>query len=147
MLSGFLTESGDLDRAAAVADAVIAADPDFVDAYNARGVAAMRRGDHDRAQAAFNKMLELDPSSATAYANLAADDLAAHKLPAAIDALRQAVALDPRNFDALYNLGMALGAAGRSAEARPYLERFAADAPAQRYAADIANVRALLARP
>ena len=144
MLASLLTESGDLDRAAAIADAVIAAHPDFVDAYNARGVAAMRRGRHDEAQAAFRKMLELDPSSATAYANLAADDLAVHDLAAAIDALTHAVALDPRNFDALYTLGMALDAAGRRDEAKPYLERFLAEAPSPRYAADITNVRALL---
>jgi arylsulfatase A-like enzyme/Flp pilus assembly protein TadD len=144
LLADYLTEAGAFDKAAAVADAVIASHPDFVDAYNARGLSAMRGGRHDEAQTAFRKMLELDPSSATAYANLAADDLRAHDLPAAIDALQHAVALDPRNFDALYNLGMALDASGRRDAARPYLERFVAEAPPQRYAADIANVRALL---
>jgi arylsulfatase A-like enzyme/Tfp pilus assembly protein PilF len=144
MLAGYLADAGKLDRAAAVADAVVAAHPDFTDAYNAVGVVAMRHGQHDRAQAAFRKILELDPTSASAYANLAADHLVAHDLGSAIDELRQAVALDPRNFDALYNLGMALDAAGRGGEARPVLERFAQNAPQPRYAADVAHVRALL---
>jgi len=147
LLAGCLTDAGDLDRASAIADAVIAGHPDFVDAYNARGVAAMRRGRHDEAQAAFRKMLALDPSSATAYANIAADDLSAHRLADAIEPLTQAVALDPRNFDALYNRGMALDALGRRDEARRDFERFVAEAPPQRYAADIARVRALLAAP
>lgn len=140
-----LGDAGQLERGSQVAEAVVAAHPDFVDAYNALGVIAMRAGRHDRAQAAFHKILELDPTSATAYANLAADDLQTRNLPAAIDALRQATTLDPRNFDALYNLGMALDAAGRREEARPYLERFVREAPPQRYAADIVNVRDLLA--
>ncbi|HZP48171.1 MAG TPA: sulfatase-like hydrolase/transferase [Vicinamibacterales bacterium] len=146
ILAGLFVDAGDFDRATAIADAVIAAHPDFVDAYNARGLAAMRRGRHDAAQQSFRKMLELDPGSSTAYANMAADDLAARKLPDAADALTHAVALDPRNFDALYNLGMALDALGRRDEARPYLERFAAQAPPQRYGADIAHVRKLLGK-
>ena len=146
LLASLLTDAGDLSRAAAVAEAVIAAHPDFVDAYNARGVTAMRAGQHERADASFRKMLELDPSSATAYANLAANALAQRQLAPAIDALRHAVALDPRNFDALYNLAMALDAAGRREEARPYFQRFVAEAPSQRYGADIANVKILLTK-
>ena len=145
ILASLFTDAGDYDRASTLADAIVAAHPDFVDAYNARGIAAMRRGRHDVAQQSFRKMLELDPTSATAYANLGADDLSAHDLPPAIDALTQAVALDPRNFDTLYNLGMALDAVGRRDEARPYLQRFVAQAP-PRYAADVVRVRELLAR-
>jgi Flp pilus assembly protein TadD len=58
----------------------------------------------------------------------------------------QAVALAPGDFDALFNLAMELDQAGRRDEARPYLERFAAEAPASQYAADIARARKALAR-
>jgi choline-sulfatase len=146
VLAGYLMESGNPERASAIVEAVIATHPDFAEAYNSLGVIAMRRGQHDRAKAAFRKVLELDPTSATAYANLGSDDLLAHDLSAAIDDLGHAVGLDPRNYDALYNLAMALDASGRRDEARPYLERFTNEAPAARYAQDIAHVRAMLGK-
>jgi len=146
VLADYLMEAGDPAKAEALLEAVVAAHPDFTDAYNSLGVLAMRRGQHDRAQAAFHRVLELDPTSPRAYANLGTDDLAAHDLNGAVDALKQAVALDPRNFDALYNLGMALDAVGRKDEARLYLERFVAQAPPQRYAADIESVKRMLGR-
>jgi Flp pilus assembly protein TadD len=59
---------------------------------------------------------------------------------------KRAVELAPGDFDALYNLGMELENAGRRDEARPYLERFAAQAPPAQYASDIARVRGLLKR-
>ena len=146
MLAGLLAEAGQFEKAAGVAEAVIAAHPDFADAYNTLGVIEMRRGRHDQARAAFRQLLERDPTSAKAFANLAADYLQTRDFPNAIDALKQATTLDPRDFDALYNLGMALDSAGRGNEARLYLERFAAQAPAGRYERDIATVRALLAQ-
>ena len=62
----------------------------------------------------------------------------------AIDDLRRALDLDPHLYDALYNLAMALDAAGRRDEARPIIERFIREAPPQRYAADITRVKMLL---
>jgi tetratricopeptide (TPR) repeat protein len=90
-------------------------------------------------------VLELDPTSAKAYENLGEDKLAAGELPAAIDDLRHAVDLDPRLFDALYNLTMALDAVGRRDEAQPLMERFVNEAPPLRYRADIEKIHALLA--
>ncbi len=58
--------------------------------------------------------------------------------------MEKAVRLDPRLFDALYNLGLALDDAGRGDEARPYLERFVNEAPPARYAPDIVQLRRLL---
>ncbi|HVD91735.1 MAG TPA: hypothetical protein VNC21_05615, partial [Vicinamibacterales bacterium] len=58
----------------------------------------------------------------------------------------RAVELAPGDFDALYNLGIELNAAGRREEARPFLERFAREAPPAQYAPDIARVRKLLLR-
>jgi cytochrome c-type biogenesis protein CcmH/NrfG len=54
------------------------------------------------------------------------------------------VQLDPRNFDALFNLATELVNAGRMAEARPYLEQFVRTAPPAFYARDIERLRALL---
>jgi Flp pilus assembly protein TadD len=59
---------------------------------------------------------------------------------------KQAVALAPNDFDALFNLGMELDAAGRRDEARPFLERFVREAPPAQYGPDLATVRKLLTR-
>ena len=75
-LAGYLQEAGNAARAVQVLEAVIAAHPDYAEAYNSLGVIPMRLGQHDRARAALRKVLELDPTSAKAYENLAADELA-----------------------------------------------------------------------
>jgi len=49
-----------------------------------------------------------------------------------------------RNFDALYNVTMALIKAGRPDEARPFATQFVTTAPAAFYAADIARLKAWL---
>ena len=106
----------------------------------------MRLGRHDRARAAFAEVLALDPTSATAYANLGADALSSGELPAAIGNLTRALELEPRQYTVLYNLALALDEVGRHDEARRAMERFVAEAPPQRYAADIAQFRALLGK-
>ncbi len=64
----------------------------------------------------------------------------------AIEAWGQALALDPRSFDALFNLGTAAAELGRQELARSSLERFVAEAAGPRYDSDRARARALLAR-
>ncbi len=64
---------------------------------------------------------------------------------AAIDRWRATVRLDPRDFDALFNLGLMLRKQGRLPEARVVLERFAREAPPPLYAADIRRARGWLA--
>ena len=65
---------------------------------------------------------------------------------AAIDEWKQAVQLDPANFDALYNAGTTLARDGQTAAARPYLEQFLKTAPPAFYAKDLKEVEALLKR-
>jgi len=144
VLAGYLLEAGSADKALALIDAVIAAHPDYAEAYNSQGVIEMRLGHHDRARAAFSRVIELDPTSATAYANRGANEIRAGEMTSAIADLRRAVTLDPRQYDALYNLGSALSDEGKRDEARPFLEQFVRDAPPARYGADIAHLRAVL---
>jgi choline-sulfatase len=146
VLAGYLLEAGAAEKAIALLEAVVAAHPDYAEAYNSLGVASMRTGRHDRARAAFRKVLELDPTSAKAYENLGADELAAGELAAAVADLQRTLELDPQLWDAMYNVAMALDALGRRDAARPYIERFIREAPAQRYAQDIAKLRGLLSR-
>ena len=55
----------------------------------------------------------------------------------AVDAWQRAVALDPKQYDALFNMGMVAGRAGRNEEARRALTQFVETAPPKRYARDI----------
>jgi tetratricopeptide (TPR) repeat protein len=66
---------------------------------------------------------------------------------AAIDAWTLAVQLDPRNFDALYNLGTTLARDGQAAAARPYLEQFLRTAPPAFHGKDLREVERRLRRP
>ena len=144
VLAGYLAESGRLQQAISLLEAVIATHPDEVEAYNSLGVVYMRTGSHDRARAAFKRVLELDPTSATAYANLGADDVAVGHLETAVGDLQRALDLDPRSYDALYNLALALWNLDRRDEARPNIDRFVREAPPARYAADIARLQDLV---
>ena len=146
VLAGYLREAGDVVKGVEVLDAVVAAHPDYAEAYNSLGVMLTQLGQHERARAALRKVLELDPTSAKAYENLAVDELSARQVDAAIADLRHALDLDPHLYDALFNLAEALLAQGRPDDARPFIERFVREAPADRYAADIARFKALLAR-
>ena len=96
VLAGYLQEAGALDRSIAVLEAILAAHPDYADAYNSLGVAYSRLGRHGEARAAFEHVLQLDPTSATAYENLGVDQLGAGNLAAAAADLARAIAIDPR---------------------------------------------------
>ena len=85
-----------LPKAAALLEALLAAHPDYADAYNSLGVVYSRQGRHQQAEAAFRRVLELDPTSATAYENLGVDAIAAGDVAAAIADLTRALDLDPR---------------------------------------------------
>ena len=63
----------------------------------------------------------------------------------ALAAWQRAVTIDPRQFDALFNLGLAALEAKQLQVARQALRQFVATAPPQRFAADIARAKQLLA--
>jgi arylsulfatase A-like enzyme/Flp pilus assembly protein TadD len=117
VLAGYLQESGALDKAAALLEAVSASRPDYAEAYNSLGVVRARQGRHADARAAFRKVLELDPTSAKAYENLAVDEIAAGDLDAAAADLARALALDPRLASAHNALAAVQMRQGREAEA------------------------------
>ncbi len=83
----------------------------------------------------------IDPSYGDAWNALGAA-LAAANPPDAVDAWRRAERLLPGDYDLLFNLGMTLADSDHPQEALPYLLRFAREAPRDRYAGDMASVRA-----
>jgi arylsulfatase A-like enzyme/Flp pilus assembly protein TadD len=101
-----------------------------------------RRGE---ATAALRRATTLDPAYGEAWHALGAA-LVDGDVPGAIDAWRHAERLLPREYDLLFNLGMILADSPTPGDALPYLRRFAQEAPRDRYAGDIARVRATIER-
>jgi tetratricopeptide (TPR) repeat protein len=64
----------------------------------------------------------------------------------AIEHWKRAVALDPRDYRSLFNLGATLRSRGRIAEARPHLEAYLRAVPEPLEPQDVAKVRQWLGR-
>jgi choline-sulfatase len=109
------------------------------------GLFELQSGRPDAAAAALRRAVEREPSYGDAWNALGAS-LARTDPEAALDAWRHAESLLPRDYDLLFNLGI-LTAQGRNPQAAiPYLQRFIAEAPRDRYAADVARVQTELMR-
>jgi tetratricopeptide (TPR) repeat protein len=140
-----MSESGRYDRARSLLTDVLAHAPRSATTWSNVGLLELRAGRPADAARAFTQAVDADPRLAQAWEGLGA--ARARSDPAgAIDAWKKAVELEPRNYDVLFNLGVLLREAGRTDEARPHLERFVREAPADRYARDIATVRGWLAK-
>ena len=103
-------------------------------------------GRFTQARIEFERALEASPDSAQGHAGLAMVALRMGDRATAIAQWKHAVALDPSNFDALYDVGIQLVQANRIVEARPYLEQFVRTAPASIYGKDIREISALIER-
>lgn len=98
-----------------------------------------------QAEASVRRAIEADPSIARAYTTLGVVLANTGRRNGAIDAWKQAVALDRTEYDALYNLTRELAAAGHRDEARTYGQQFLATAPAA-FKGDFAEIRRLIAK-
>lgn len=125
---------------------VLELDPTSAKTYENLGVDELAAGDLDRASADLTRALALDPDLAGAHNARAAVYMRQKREADAVAEWKLAVHLDAHLYDALYNLGTVLQTLGHRDEARPYLERFANEAPPHRYAPDIARVRRMLER-
>jgi Tfp pilus assembly protein PilF len=106
----------------------------------------MQRGNLPDAKRALEQAVAIDPRSARAHNGLGVVAMHAGAPGEAFEHWKRAVELAPNDFDTLFNLGTELDAAGRRDEARPFLERFAREAPPSQYGPDIVKVRKLLGR-
>ena len=118
--------------------------PADVEALVNIGTLALMRGDITTAAQALRRAVEIDPNAARAHNGLGVVAMRLGHRDEAFGEWKQAVTLAPHDYDVLFNLATELDGAGRRDEARPYLERFAAEAPPAQYAADIARVKKLL---
>ncbi len=138
-----LSELGRTDQARQRFAQVVRQSPGSATSWNNLGLLEMSAHRPREAAAAFAHAVVDDPALGPAWQGLGAA-LAADDPGGAIDAWRHAEALLPRDYDLLFNLAVLLHQQGRREEARPYIERFVRDAPPERYARDIATLRAWL---
>ena len=145
-LATALSETGRQDEAAETLARVLDRDGDDAPALEQLALVELRRERWSAARDAARRAVTIEPGLHQAWNNLgvALDGLG--DVDAALDAWQRAVEIEPQLFDALYNLGARATRAGRADLARPALERFVAQAPEDRYAADLRRARVLLAR-
>jgi arylsulfatase A-like enzyme/Flp pilus assembly protein TadD len=101
---------------------------------------------YEPAREAFDQAIARQPDLARAHNGLGVLAAETGHLDEAVARWKKAAELDPQDWDTLYNLGRALRRAGRDAEARPYVERFAREAPPALYARDIREARQWLGK-
>ena len=136
--------AGQADKSEAAFRRALAEHPGNVQALENIGTLELQRGNLAGARRALEAAAAEDPKSARAHNGLGVVAMREGRREEAFSEWKRAVELAPGDFDALYNLGMELENAGRREEARPYLERFASQAPPAQYASDIARVKGFL---
>jgi arylsulfatase A-like enzyme/Flp pilus assembly protein TadD len=96
------------------------------------------------AENTVREALEVDPALADAYNTLGVILATTGDKTGAIDSWKQAVQLDPTEFNAMYNLVLYLSKAGRTDDARTYAKAYVATAPLGRFAKEITEMRRFL---
>ena len=105
-----------------------------------------RAGLLKEAETLARQALDADPALAKAHTTLGVAQSESGQKAEAIESWKRAVALDPREFDALYNLVVTLVGTGRLEEGRGYAKQFVSTAPPGAYGPAIQQLRGLLAR-
>ena len=114
----------DLPAAQKELQAAIAAAPSAPQPHYLLGLAAKTQNRPEEAIAAFQKVLRVDANDVGANVNLGQLYAQQRKYPEAIAALRLAVAAEPYNATALYNLGTSLIRSGQREEGQKVIAQF-----------------------
>jgi arylsulfatase A-like enzyme/Tfp pilus assembly protein PilF len=108
------------------------------------GTVYLMAGDRVRARQAFEAALDIDEEVARAHNSLGVIAAQEGHVDEAVERWKRAVALDPQEYQTLFNLGSTLRKLRREAEARPYLEAYLKAAPLALEGRDMARVRSWL---
>jgi arylsulfatase A-like enzyme/Tfp pilus assembly protein PilF len=112
-------------------------DPGNAMTFENIGAVHLDAGRLAEAKRAFEQALASNADSSQGHAGLAMVAIRQGDRKTAIARWERAVALQPSNFDALYDLIVQLVQDGRPSEARPYMEQFVNTAPRGQYGQDI----------
>jgi arylsulfatase A-like enzyme/Flp pilus assembly protein TadD len=139
------SEAGDQRAALARLERVLLTDPRNAAAWETQALVALRLQRWSDARDAARRALDLQTVRPRAWNDLGVALFQLNDVPGALDAWQRAVDLDPRLWDALWNLGVQASRHGRPNVARAALQRFIEAAPHDRYGNDMAEARRLLA--
>jgi choline-sulfatase len=136
--------TGRMPAALATFERILGRDPTNALALVNIGTVYLMAGDRATARQAFESALDFDGAVARAHNGLGVIAADEGRWDEAIAQWKRAAALDPRDYQTLFNLGHTLRERGQAQEARPYLEAYLRAAPPALEARDIARVRAWL---
>jgi choline-sulfatase len=139
-----LGDVGHFDEAVQQFQRALQIDRKNAQAFQNLGILALRTGNAGQAQQYLNRALELNDRLPLAYNTLGGSYVEQNDYIRAINAWKRAVTLDPKQYDAMFNLGLVAGRAGQLDEARRALEQFVRTAPPARYGKDIATAKQAL---
>ena len=143
-----LQRRGALEEAASEYQALLRANPDYVEALANLGSVLSRLGRYEESVEVYERALKLAPQLTPVLLNLGIAHHRAGQFEKAVDTLQRVLEKDPVLLQALQLLGISLVELGRDAEALAYLERAAQRSPndpAVLYSMGLASLR--LGRP
>jgi arylsulfatase A-like enzyme/tetratricopeptide (TPR) repeat protein len=141
-----LSDAGRHGEAVTVLQRAVTAFPNDPKGYENLGIVALRMDQPEQARGFLKRALDLNPDLPVSWNTLGVALYRLEGAGPALDAWERAVALDAGQYDALFNIGLVAAQAGRTAQARQALTRFAATAPPARFGPDLQKARQILAR-
>ncbi len=140
-----LSDSGRADEALRVFEKILEADPRNAVALQNAGITLLKKGDAAGALERFSRAFAINDKLPRAWNARGVAEAQLGRAPEAIASWRRATDLDPRQYDALFNMAIVAGKSGDRAAARDGLNRFIQTAPPAVYTRDIAAARRMLA--
>jgi arylsulfatase A-like enzyme/Flp pilus assembly protein TadD len=144
-LASVLVETGRLGEASAVWTRALEIEPDNPLSHETLALVSLRAGRWEEARHSAEAALAIDDSLSLSWNYLGGALYNLGRRREAVDAWDRSVEFDPRNYDALFNMGLVAREIGDAARARRALRLFVDTAPADRYGADVERARAWLA--
>ena len=140
-----LSDAGRPTEALPIFARAIELDPSGADGYQNTGIALLKLDRPAEARDNLEMALKFGKRHARAWNALGVAYQQLGDVPRAIHAWEECIALNPEQYDALYNIGRVAGQVRDWKKAREALEKFVATAPPKQYGKDLAEVRAVLA--